>query len=170
MTATHKKKEVEQFESILKCIYQSNNYRKDLCWPHFHNGPRVQEKQQVRGPTNLQFQVATRGTSPDVTTVFHTWAYGGFIKIQSNRERYFIEWIKAPIFLEAVLAIEIMSEPQSNLEEKVDPSILKNNISSRAYPSIFTSIETVLLVKQNQLSFPSTEINKPLLAPVHSAL
>ena len=57
----------------------------------FRNGPRVQEKQQVRGLTNLQFQVATRGTSPDVTTVVHTWPYGGFIKKQSNRERYFIE-------------------------------------------------------------------------------
>ena len=30
---------------------------------------------------------------------------------------------KGPIFLEAVLAIEIMQEPQSNLEEKVNPII-----------------------------------------------
>ena len=30
--------------------------------------------------------IASRGTSPDVTTVyiFHTWPYGRFIEIQSN--------------------------------------------------------------------------------------
>ena len=53
--------------------------------------------------------VATRRTSPDVTTVFHTWVNGRFIEIQSNvRRKNFIERIKALIFLEAVLAIEIM--------------------------------------------------------------
>ena len=36
------------------------------------------------GPTVLDIQLATRGTSPDVTTVFHSWIYGGFIEIQSN--------------------------------------------------------------------------------------
>ena len=42
-------------------------------------------------------------------TVFDTWAYGRYIEIQSNlRRRNFIERIKAPTFLEAVLAIEIM--------------------------------------------------------------
>ena len=39
--------------------------------------------------------------------------------------------MKAPIFLEAVLAIEIMWEPQSNLEEKVNLSILNDDFSSR---------------------------------------
>ena len=34
-----------------------------------------------------------------------------------------MEQIKAPIFLEAVLATDRMLEPQSNLEEKVTPSI-----------------------------------------------
>ena len=38
------------------------------------------------GPTvpDQQFQEETRVTSPDVTTVFHTWVYGRFIEIQSN--------------------------------------------------------------------------------------
>ena len=35
-------------------------------------------------------------------------------------ERNFIEQIKTPNFLEAVLAVEIMQEDQSNLEEKVN--------------------------------------------------
>ena len=50
--------------------------------------------------------------------------------------------------MEAVLAIEIMQEPQSNLEEKVSPSILKDEFSSTKDPSIFTSIAPVLLEHQ----------------------
>ena len=41
-----KKKEVEPVEPVLKNIYQSNTYRKDLGWPHFDDEPRVQEKLQ----------------------------------------------------------------------------------------------------------------------------
>ena len=33
--------EVEPVEPVLKNIYQSNNYRKDLTWLHFDNEPRV---------------------------------------------------------------------------------------------------------------------------------
>ena len=54
--------------------------------------------------------VANRSTSPDITTVF----YG-----EGNN----IEEIKAPIFLEAVLAIKIIKELQSNLEEKINPNL-----------------------------------------------
>ena len=45
--------------------------------------------------------------------------------------------------MEAVLAIEIMQVPQSNLEEKVTPSILKDDFSSKTDPSIFTSIAKI---------------------------
>ena len=54
----------------------------------------------------------------------------------TSGERHLIERIKAPIFLEEVLAIEIMLEPQSNLEEKVNARILKDAFSSRTDPSI----------------------------------
>ena len=64
-----------------------------------------------------------------------------------------MEWIKVPIFLEAVLAIEILYQPQSNLEEKVNPSILKYYFSSRRDLSIFTSIEPVLLDCWNKTSW-----------------
>ena len=40
----------------------------------------------------------------------------------TSRERHFIERTKAPIFLERVLATEIIQEPQLYLEEKVNPS------------------------------------------------
>ena len=44
-----------------------------------------------------------------MTTVFHPWLYGRFTEIQSNlMEKKFMEKIKASIFFEAVLAIEIM--------------------------------------------------------------
>ena len=39
---------MELVESVLKNIYQSNSYRKDLSWPHFNDLPRVQGKQQVK--------------------------------------------------------------------------------------------------------------------------
>ena len=88
----------------------------------------------------------------------------------TSGERNFIEQMKAPIFLEAVLAI--MQETQYNLEEKVNLNILKDNFSPRTNASIFTSKapSVIRLVKQNQSSFSSTEINKPLPSPVHSVL
>ena len=67
-------------------------------------------------------------------------------------ERNFVERIKVPIFLEAVLATEIMQEPQSNLEKKVDSSILKDYFSSRTDPSILRSIAPELLDQSNKTS------------------
>ena len=51
--------------------------------------------------------------------------------------------MKVPIFLEVVSATEILQEPQSNLEENVNPSIIKDDSSSRTDPSVFTSIAPV---------------------------
>ena len=42
----------------------------------------------------------------------------------TSGERNFIERIKAPFFLDAVLATDIIYDTQSNLEEKDNPSIL----------------------------------------------
>ena len=33
---------------VLNNIYQSNNYRKNLSWPHFNDEPRAQEKKQMK--------------------------------------------------------------------------------------------------------------------------
>ena len=63
----------------------------------------------------------------------------------TSGERNLIGCIRAPIFLEAVLAIQIMYEPQSNLEEKSNPNIFQVDFSSRTDPSIFKSIAPVLL-------------------------
>ena len=40
--SSSRKKEVEPVEPFLKKIYQCNIYRKEVSWPHFDNGPRVQ--------------------------------------------------------------------------------------------------------------------------------
>ena len=46
-----------------------------------------------------------------------------------------------------------MQEPQSNIEEKVNPGILKDDFSPRTEPSIFTSIEPLLLDRSNKTSW-----------------
>ena len=87
-----KKKEVEPIEPVLKNIYQSNTYRKDLSWPNVDNEPRFQEKQQVKDQQScififlalLTIPSSNRSTSQDVTTVFHTWLYSSFIEIKSS--------------------------------------------------------------------------------------
>ena len=68
---------MEPVEPVLKNIYQSNTYRKDLGWSHFNNKPRVQKKQHVKEQQYCifvfvafqQFQEATRGAGPNVTTI-----------------------------------------------------------------------------------------------------
>ena len=42
------KKEVETAQPVQMNIYHSNTHRKDLSWLHFHDKPRVQERQQVK--------------------------------------------------------------------------------------------------------------------------
>ena len=46
----------------------------------------------------------------------------------TSRERHFLEQIKAPIFLEVILVIEIMHEPHSHVEEKVNSIILRDDL------------------------------------------
>ena len=84
---------METVEPVLKKMYQKNTYRKDLSEPHFSNEPWVNEKHHVKGQQSCifvfvtcleRFQVATTGTSPDMTTIFHTWAYDRLIEIQNN--------------------------------------------------------------------------------------
>ena len=57
--------------------------------------------------TCLAYQVATRSSSPDMTTVFHARLHGRFIEIKSTSVvRNIIERIKVPSFLEVVLAMD----------------------------------------------------------------
>ena len=91
---------MEPVEPVLKNIYQSNTYRKDLSWLHFDDEPRVQEMQQVEDQQSYIPHFVVYLTIPSSNLRG---------KIQSNlRKRTFIERIKTPIFLEAILEIEII--------------------------------------------------------------
>ena len=71
---------------------------------------------------------------------------------ETSGKRNFIEQLKTPIFSKAVLVIEIMQQLQSNLEQKVKPCILKDDLSSRTDPSFFTSIAPVFLDRSDETS------------------
>ena len=60
-------------------------------------------------------------------------------------------------------------ESQPNLEEKVNPRILKDDFFLKERPLHFSTESTsvVRMAKQNQLNFSSIEI-KPLPAPLYS--
>ena len=53
------KKEVEPVEPVLKGIFQSNTYRKDLSCPHFDVEPRVQEKITFNNLNTFSDQITT---------------------------------------------------------------------------------------------------------------
>ena len=54
--------------------------------------------------------------------------------------------------MEAVLSVEIIYKPKSKLEEKDNPSIIKDAFSSRLDPFIFTSTAPELLNCSNKTS------------------
>ena len=55
---------MEPVEPVLKNIYQSNSYRKDLDWLHFDDEPRVQVKQQVMDQQSCLFVFVASLTIP----------------------------------------------------------------------------------------------------------
>ena len=94
----------------------------------FHDEPRVQQRQQVKDKPSYIPRPAAGNTSPDMKQYSLQRKYGRFIEIKSNpRRRKLMKWIKAPYFVEAVLAIETMREPQSR--GKYKPSTLKGDSS-----------------------------------------
>ena len=108
---------MEPVDPVQVKIYQSNDYRKDLTWLHFDNEPRVPEKQQVK---NQQFYISIFVANPTIPSSNcehqprhdNSFMHRHMVDLQRHRatseERNFIQQIKAPIFLEAILAIEIM--------------------------------------------------------------
>ena len=83
-----------------------------------------------------------------MTTVFHAWSYGRFIEKQSNFRRKKLHRMNQDSnFLGGSFRNRdnLRAPIQSKYEEKVNSSILKDDFSSRADPSIFTSIVTGIL-------------------------
>ena len=94
-------------------IYQNNIYRNGLGWLHFGNQAKCQVNVlQSYVPdlvAYLNIQVATSSASPALKTVFYARSYSRFIEAPSNLKRKKLRvQIKAPIFLEAALAIETL--------------------------------------------------------------
>ena len=141
-------------------IYHSNTYGKDLSWLHFNDEPRIQEKAASEYPAYLffqllqQFQVATKSTSPDMTTIFHAWLYGRFIEIQSNLWRTKLHRMsQGSNFLgDSFSNRDNIRAPIQFSRERVNLNIVKDYFSSRANPSIFTLIAPVLLDQSNKIS------------------
>ena len=111
------------------------------------------------GPTILHiclcnFQLAAWSTSLEVTTVFHWWSHGRFVEMQINHRRKKLHRTnQGSNFLKDSFSNKIMYEPQYNLEEKVNPSILKDEFSSVTDPLFFMSTEPVLLDWLNETSW-----------------
>ena len=87
----------------------------------------------------LIIPIATRGTSPDMTTVFHARMCGRFIEILSNLGRKKLHRTNQGSF-NNIDNVSPNLNPPSNLQEKVNPRILKGDFSSRTDCFIFTSI------------------------------
>ena len=118
-----------------------------------------------------QFQVATRSTSPDMTTVFHAWSPGRLVKMQSNLRRMKLHRTnQGSNFLGGSFINRDNARAQSNLEEKVNSRILiKDYFSSRTDPSNLTSklVEFLQNWNQNATSCSSPQClanQKPILA------
>ena len=116
------KRKWNQLSQFGRTSFQGNTYiqKRLLSWPHFSDEPRVQEKQQVKGQhtvSHIHFCSLSGNSKQQLYGAniqqysSHTWVYSRFIEIKSNLRRKklrcqnFIEQIKAPIFLEAVLAV-----------------------------------------------------------------
>ena len=120
-------------------IYHMNTYRKDLSWLHFEDEPKDSREVASEGPTVLHIHFCCLSNNskyllgaPDQPQQQYS-LHSHIIDLKRYRktsgERNFTERVKVPIFLEAVLAIEIIYIHQPNLEENVNPSILKDDFS-----------------------------------------
>ena len=81
------KKEVEPVEQVLKNIWQSNTYRKDLRWSHFDDEAKIQEKQQKKDQQSCIIPSSNEGHLPRFDNSIPCMAYVWIIEIQRNLRR-----------------------------------------------------------------------------------
>ena len=87
-------------------------------------------------------------------TVFHACPYGRFTEIQSNLRRKELHRMNhGSNFLVGSFSNRDYIIAPIQFGREVNPSILKNDISSRTDPSIFTSLAPVLLDQSNETSW-----------------
>ena len=110
-----------------------------------------------------------RSTSPEMTTIFHAWRYGTFVEIQSNlRTKKLYRTNPGSNFLEGSFSNRDNTRAPIQFRRESPPQHLKRYffLKNRPIHSHINSTSVIKPVKQNQLSFSSIEINKPLPAPV----
>ena len=114
-----------------------------------------------------QFQVASRRTRPDMTTVFHVKPSGAFIEIKSNLRRKKLcrtNW--SSNFLGGSFSNRDNVRAPFQLTREKQPQHLTKVFSSRIDPFISTSIAPVLLDWTNEKSwvFPALESTNQFLS------
>ena len=88
-----------------------------------------------------------------MTKVFYAWLYGRFIEMQSSlRRKKPHRTNQGSNFFGRTFSNRDNGRAPIQLEEKVNLSILKDDFSSTTEPSIFTSIEPLLLDQPNETS------------------
>ena len=108
-----------------------------------------------------------------MTTVFREWPYGRFIEIQNNlRRKKLHRTNQGSNFLGGSFSNRDNVRATVQFRRESQPQHLKRWLFLKNRPIYFhiNSTSAIRLVKRNQLSFSSIEINKPLPAPVHSSL
>ena len=139
---------MDPVQPIQMNIYQIKTYRKDLSRLHF----------------DILIKVATRSTSPDMTTVFLVWPYGRFIETEGNvRKNEFHIMNQGSNLLEDSFRnrdntrAPIQFRKESQLQHLKRWFFLKN----RSIQFHINSTSAISLVRQNQVSI---ETKKPLPA------
>ena len=98
-----------------------------------------------------------RSTNSDMTTVFHKWPYGRLTEIQSNlRRKRLHRTNQGSNFLGGSFSNRDNVRVPIQFRREINPSILKDDFSSRTDPSIFTSIAPVLLDRSGEFLPQST--------------
>ena len=146
-------------------IYQSSKYRKDFRYLHFDNEPRVPKRQQVKDWQScisifVAYLAKTRGTSPDMATVFYTWAYGRFIKIQINLRRKKLHRMnQRSNFLGGSFSNTDNVRPPIQFRRESQPKHLKRWFILRNRPIHFHINRTSVIrtVKQNRWVFSASK-------------
>ena len=82
------KRKWNQLSQFLRTFTKVIPIKKDLSWLHFNDELMVQERQQMKDQKSCIFAfIAALAVPSSTPAVFHTWAYGSFIEIQTNLRR-----------------------------------------------------------------------------------
>ena len=138
----------------------------------FRQWAKVSKKAAREEPTTLHidFFRNQEHQSKHDNRVFHAWSYGRFIEIQGNLRRKKLHRTNQGCnFLGGSFSNRDNVRAPIQFRREGQPEHLKRWFFLKNRSTHFHINRTIVIrpVKRNQLSFPSIEINKPLLTPVH---